>query len=268
MRQEIDISIDHKDPIALRHAIRLGEFRSHTTGLAPGYVQANIAILPKDYADAFLRFCQRNPKPCPLLAVSEPGDPHLPSLGKDLDIRTDVPSYRVFQEGEEVCDRHDITDIWQNDFVTFALGCSYSFEEAIGNSGVPQPYLEGDECVPCYVTNIDCTPANPFNGKLVVSMRSFRAADAIRVIQITSGFPAVHGAPVHMGDPNLIGIDNIDKPHFGPQPSIAQDEIPLFWACGVTPQIVVQNARPPVCITHTPAHMLVSDIPNSNMAFL
>ena len=260
--------VDFTDPVALRHATRSGEFRDHTTGMVPGYVQANLTILPQSYADAFLRFCQRNPKPCPLLAVSEPGDPHLPTLAKDLDIRTDVPSYRVFQDGKEVGDRPDVTNIWQDDFVVFALGCSLSFEQAIGDAGIPQPYLEADYVVPCYVTDVDCAAAEPFRGKLVVSMRSFRAAHAIRAIQTTTRFSAVHGAPVHLGDPKLIGIDRLDEPYYGSRPRVKDDELPVFWACGVTPQIVLEAARPPICITHTPAHMLVTDIPNARLASL
>ena len=170
----------------LRGRIRRGEHDGLTTGLAPGMVQLNLAILPQDWAEDFQRFCELNPKPCPLVSMTDPGNPVFPSeIGEGIDVRTDAPRYLVFRNGVLADEITDLGDIWQDDFVAFGMGCSYSFEEAIGNSGVPQPYLEGDECVPCYVTNIDCTPANPFNGKLVVSMRSFRAADAIRVIQIS-----------------------------------------------------------------------------------
>ena len=257
---------DRRDPRAVRKAARLGWLRGPTTRMAPGYVQANIVILPRDYAEEFLLFCQRNPRPCPLIAVSDPGSPHLPSLAADIDMRTDLPSYRVFHDGEMVEDRADIGDLWHNDLVTFALGCSLSFEEALGETGLPQPYLEGDRVVPIYVSGLDCAPAGRFRSKLVVSMRQFRAADAIRAIQVTSRFPNVHGAPVHIGDGGLIGITNLAVPYHGTPPHLRDDELPLFWACGVTPQIAVAAARPPFCITHTPAHMLVTDHRNANVA--
>ena len=255
-------------PAALRRAIRSGEFTGNTSGFAPGYVQCNLAILPADWAGDFLRFCQANPKPCPLVGVSEtPGDPALPPLG-DIDIRTDVPSYRVFRNGEFEQDVPDIIELWRDDLVVFALGCSFSFEEALLADGLDIRNISEGVNVPMYRTDIDCAPAGPFRGKMVVSMRPFRGADAIRAIQICTRFPSVHGAPVHLGDPALIGIADLAQPDYGDAVSVACDELPLFWACGVTPQVALEQARPPFAVTHSPGHMLVTDLRNSQLAVL
>jgi uncharacterized protein YcsI (UPF0317 family) len=261
-------SFDLRDPSAVRRAIRTGAHSGHTAGVAPGYVQGNLCILPRDYADDFHVFCQRNPKPCPLLAASDPGDPRLPSLGADLDIRTDVPRYRVFRDGEPVEDLNDITHLWRDDFVAFVLGCSFSFEEALIDAGVPLRHIAQGKNVPMYLTNVDTAPAGAFRGKLVVSMRPFTPANAIRAIQITTRFPGVHGAPVHIGKPGLIGIDDLARPWEGDATDVRADELPVFWACGVTPQSVVRSARPPLCITHAPGHMLVTDLKNASLALL
>jgi uncharacterized protein YcsI (UPF0317 family) len=257
---------DPSDPRAARRAIRAGQHTKHTAGIAPGYVQGNLCILPKDWADEFLLFCHRNPKPCPLLAVSDPGDPRLPSLAEDLDIRTDVPGYRVFRDGAFVEERTDIGDLWRNDLITFVLGCSFSFEEALLEAGVPLKHIARGACVAMYRTTVDCAPAGRFRGKLVVSMRPLRPADAIRAIQVTSRFPDVHGAPVHIGKPELIGVD-LAAPYLGIGVNeVAADELPVFWACGVTPQSVVAEAKPPFCITHAPGKMLVTDRRNAGLA--
>jgi uncharacterized protein YcsI (UPF0317 family) len=229
-------------------------------------VQGNLCILPREHASDFGLFCERNPKPCPLLASSEPGNPRLPALGEDLDIRTDVPGYRVFRDGRHVEDLPDIRGLWNDELVAFVLGCSYSFEEALIEAGVPVRHVEEGRNVPMYRTDIDTVPAGPFRGKLVVSMRPFTPADAIRAIEITSRYPRVHGAPVHIGRPELIGIDDIGKPWAGDPTEVREDELPLFWACGVTPQSVVLEARPSLCITHVPGHMLVTDLKNASLA--
>jgi len=254
-------------PVGMRQRIRAGHYAGHTAGFADGFVQANVCILPKSWADEFLLYCQRNPKPCPLLAVSDPGDPHLPELGRDLDIRTDVSAYCVFRDGELVEEVSDISHLWRDDLVTFALGCSFSFESAIVEAGVPLKHIQRGECVSMYVTDIDTAPAGRFHGKLVVSMRPLTPANAIRAVQITSRFPRVHGAPVHLGPPALIGIDDIDKPYLGiGVTDIAGDELPVFWACGVTPHSVIRAARPPLSITHKPGHMLITDVRNASLA--
>jgi uncharacterized protein YcsI (UPF0317 family) len=255
-----------QQPLAVRHAARHGILTSQTSGCADGFVQVNLAILPRAFATEFLTFCQRNPKPCPLLAMSEAGEPGLPGLAADLDVRTDVPGYRVWRDGELVGELPDIRDLWRDDLVAFAIGCSFSFEAAMLEAGLPIRHLERNETVPMYVTSIETQPAGPFHGPMVVSMRPFRPADAIRAVEISARFPAVHGAPVHIGHPHLIGIGDITRPDFGPERALVEaDELPLFWACGVTPQMAIQAARPPICITHAPGHMLVTDLRNASL---
>lgn len=254
---------------AARLRIRSGAHRGHTVGVAPGYVQANLAIMPAADAQAFQTFCQLNPKPCPMLAIGAPGDPLLPTLGADLDLRTDLSGYRVFRNGEEIDVTDDITKYWRDDLVSFPLGCSLSFEEALTQDGIALRHFERDELVAMYVTNIDTVPAGPFGGKLVVSMRPLKPADAIRAIQITSRFPNVHGAPIHIGLPRDIGVEDLEKPAFGgAPPRIQADEIPVFWACGVTPQIAIAQAKPSFCITHLPGHMLITDVKNTTLAIM
>jgi uncharacterized protein YcsI (UPF0317 family) len=239
-----------------------------TAGVANGFVQGNLAILPERYAGAFHRFCQLNPKPCPIIGISDVGDPHIPALGADLDIRTDVPRYRVWRDGEVVEEPTDILSHWRDDLVAFVLGCSFSFEEALMADGLPIRHIERDVRVPMYRTSIACQPSGPFAGPMVVSMRPFKAAQAIRAVQITSRFPAVHGAPVHLGHPHLIGITDITTPDYGDPVPVADDEIPVFWACGVTPQAVIAAARLPFAITHAPGLMLVTDLKNKDLAVL
>ncbi len=251
-----------------RLAIRRGEHRGQTAGIAPGFVQGNLAILPKALADDFFRFCQFNPKPCPLIGASEPGDPRIPALGEDLDIRTDLPLYRVWRDGKLVEEVSDLKAVWRDDLVAFLLGCSFSFEEALVEDGIPLRHISAGTNVPMYRTNIETTPAGPFHGPLVVSMRPLKPADAIRAVQITSRFPAVHGAPVHLGKPELIGIKDIAKPDYGDPVEVKADELPVFWACGVTPQSVIATVKPEFCITHAPGHMLVTDLKNSRLAVL
>lgn len=217
---------------------RSGKLAGPTANLAPGHVQANLAILPRALAADFLHFCQRNPKPCPLLAMSEPGDPALPELGHDIDIRSDIPRYRVWQNGELVAEPTDVRDWWRDDLVSFLIGCSFSFEEAMLDNGLPVRHIEQGCNVPMYRTSIPTHAAGVFGGPLVVSMRPLKAADAIRAIQVTSRFPSVHGAPVHLGDPALIGIADINRPDYGDPVEIRPGEMPVFWACGVTPQSV------------------------------
>lgn len=261
------------DPIvsqaqAVRLRIRAGEITGHTSGLAPGCVQGNVVILPADLATDFLRFCQANPKPCPLLAVSEPGAAALPTLGADIDIRSDVPRYRVFRHGEMVEEPTDIGRWWRDDLVSFILGCSFSFESALLEDGLRLRHQDEGRNVPMYRTSIQTAPAGRFRGPLVVSMRPFRPADAIRAIQITSRFPGVHGAPVHIGKPELIGIRDLARPDWGGAVAVEADELPLFWACGVTPQAVIAEAKPDFCITHAPGSMLITDLANSRLAVL
>lgn len=251
-----------------RLAIRNGAWTGPTSGIAPGFVQGNLAILPAALANDFLRFCQLNPKPCPVLAVGAPGDWRLPSLAEDLDIRTDICRYRVFKNGQLIDEPTDVKKHWRDDLVIFALGCSFSFEEALIEDGIELRHITENCAVSMYRTNVPTTPAGPFHGPLVVSMRPLKPADAIRAIQITTRFPAVHGAPVHIGKPELIGIKDINKPDYGSAVTIKSDEIPVFWACGVTPQSVVDTVKPEFCITHYPGTMLVTDRKNTEFAIM
>jgi uncharacterized protein YcsI (UPF0317 family) len=251
-----------------RQRIRVGDFSGTTAGLAPGNVQANLVILPKALAHDFLRFAQANPKPCPVLAVSEPGSPRLRGLGEDLDVRSDLPRYRVWRNGELVEEPLDLFDIWRDDLVSFALGCSFSFEEALVEDGIELRHITCGSNVPMYRTNIPCAPAEPFAGPLVVSMRPLKPKDAIRAIQITSRFPSVHGAPVHVGLPEAIGIEDLAKPDYGDAVPVKSDELPVFWACGVTPQAVIAEVKPEFCVTHAPGCMLITDLRNTTLASL
>ena len=259
---------DCADGRSVRLQARSGRLQAPTAGLARGFVQANLAILPRALADDFLRFCQRNPKPCPLLAVSDPGDVRLPGLGDDLDIRTDVPRYRVWKDGELVDEPAEVRAHWRDDLVSFAIGCSFSFEEALMEEDIEVRHVAQGVNVPMYRTSVATQAAGRFKGPLVVSMRPFKAADAIRAIQITSRYPAVHGAPVHIGDPALIGIADLGRPDYGDAVRVGDDEIPVFWACGVTPQSVVAASRPAFCITHAPGHMLVTDLKNHHLSVI
>jgi uncharacterized protein YcsI (UPF0317 family) len=251
---------------SLRKQCREGAFSGSTSGLAPGYAQANIVILPVEAAFEFIRFCQRNPKPCPLLAVSEPGDPALPTLGADIDIRTDLPRYRVWRRGELIDEPTRIDDLWRSDFVTFAVGCSFSFEEALSSADVPVRNVHEGRNVSMYRTSIPCQAAGRFHGPVVVSMRPMKPVQAVRAIQITSRFPSVHGAPIHFGDPQAIGIADLQRPDYGDPVSVESGEIPVFWACGVTPQAVIEAAGIEFVITHAPGAMLVTDVKNVDLA--
>ena len=222
-------------------------------------------ILPELLADDFLRFCVRNPKPCPLLAVSEPGNPSLPSLGEDVDVRSDIPLYRIWEQGRLIEECTDLAAHWRSDLVSFVLGCSFSFEHALIEAGIELRHVREGRNVAMYQTHIETVPAGEFHGPMVVSMRPMTAGNAIRAVQICSRMPSVHGAPVHLGDPSLIGIADLGRPDFGEPVEIRADELPVFWACGVTPQAVVMAARPEFCITHAPGHMLITDVLNTDL---
>jgi uncharacterized protein YcsI (UPF0317 family) len=249
-----------------RAGIRRGDWSAHTSGMVDGHVQGNVVILPEILAHDFLRYCQLNPKPCPVLAVGESGSTSLPTLGADINICTDVPRYRVWRHGELVAEPTEIGDLWRPDLVTFVIGCSFSFEEALLQAGLPIRHIEQGRNVPMYRTNIATEAAGPFSGPMVVSMRPFKAADAIRAVQITSRFPSVHGAPIHLGDPALIGITDLARPDYGDAVDLLPGEIPVFWACGVTPQAAIAQARPEFCITHAPGAMLITDLLNHQLA--
>ncbi len=250
----------------VRRECRSDRLRGPTAGLAPGYVQGNLAILPRDWADDFLRFCHANPKPCPVLAVSEAGSPVLPALGADLDLRTDLPRYRVWEHGKLIASPTDITAMWRDDLVSFIIGCSYSFEETLLQNDIPLRHIARGCNVAMFRTSIATQSAGRFHGPLVVSMRPMKPADAIRAIQVTTRLPAVHGAPVHIGFPEAIGVYDLGKPDYGDAVPIESSELPVFWACGVTPQAAIAAAKPPFAITHAPGCMLVTDLKNNQLS--
>jgi uncharacterized protein YcsI (UPF0317 family) len=252
----------------LRHRIRSGQLQRPTAGLAPGYTQANLAIVPRDLAYDFLLFCQRNPKPCPLLEVLDVGDPEPRDLAPGADIRTDIPRYRVYRHGVLTDEVNDITPFWRDDLVSFLLGCSFTFEHPLMDAGIRMRHIDLNVNVPMYITNRPCKPAGVFHGPMVVSMRPIPPSQVVRTVQITSRFPDVHGAPVHMGDPAALGIKAISRPDFGDAVAIGPDEVPVFWACGVTPQAVMMQAKPELAITHAPGYMFISDRRESELAVL
>lgn len=250
----------HASAADTRSAIRSGSYTGHTAGLAAGKLQCNLAILPEQHALDFLRFCQRNPKPCPVVGVSDTGNPMLPTLGTDIDIRRDVPRYRVFRGGTLSDEVTDIADIWTEDLVTVALGCSFTFENALLRGGIPVRHIESGKNVPMYRTTIDLIPAGPFNGQMVVTMRPIPAEQVAQAQAISRRFPQAHGAPIAIGDPAQIGITDLANPDWGDAVNINDGEVPVYWACGVTPQNVLLAAKLPLCITHSPGHMLIADV--------
>ena len=258
--------ISRLNPKEIRALIRKQKWDQPTAGLAMGYAQANLVILPQKYGFDFLLFCQRNPKPCPLLEVLEPGKFRTEFLSPDADIRTDIPRYHIYRKGKLEATVKEIKRLWKQDFVTFLLGCSFSFEEAMLRAKIPVRHIEENKNVPMFITNIPCKPAGSFHGPLVVTMRPLPPDRVVRAVQITSRYASVHGAPVHMGDPSEIGIKDLKKPDFGDPVTIRKGEIPVFWACGVTPQAVVMRVKPDLCITHTPGHMFISDVLNEELA--
>jgi uncharacterized protein YcsI (UPF0317 family) len=243
----------------VRSACRLGNLTSPTPGLADGYVQANFVAVPRELAFDFLLFCQRNPKPCPLLDVTEPGSAEPRFVAPSADLRSDIPRYRVWKNGELIEEPIDARPVWRDDLVGFLLGCSFTFEKALQEAGVPVRHIDEGRNVPMYRTNVACRPAGVFHGPLVVSMRPMTPAQAITATRVCARFPRAHGVPVHFGDPAAIGIANIDKPDFGDAVTIHQGEVPVFWACGVTPQAALMAVRPEFAITHAPGHMFVTD---------
>jgi uncharacterized protein YcsI (UPF0317 family) len=246
-------------PAELRLRFRAGELAAPTAGLAPGFAQANLVTLPSALAFDFLLYCQRNPRPCPLLEVVEAGSAEPTLMAPGADLRTDLPKYRVYRQGQLEAEPLDIRSAWSDDFVSFLIGCSFTFETALIEAGIPVRHVEQCSNVPMYITSIATVPAGVFHGPMVVSMRPIPAAQVVRAVQVTSRFPAVHGAPVHIGDPDAIGIRDITRPELGDPVEIRRGEVPVFWACGVTPQAAAMASKPPLMITHAPGHMFVTD---------
>jgi len=253
-------------PSEIRQLCRDGKFTGVTAGLAPGYVQANLVVLPRSLAFDFLLFCQRNPKPCPVLDVTDEGNPEARFLAPGADIRTDLPLYRIYRRGKLVEETTEIRSFWREDSVGFLIGCSFTFERAMLAAGLPVRHIEEGRNVPMYRTNRACTPAGCFSGEMVVSMRPMPPHHAIQAVKITSHYHKAHGAPVHIGDPAVLGIKNLDKPDYGNPVTIHEGEIPVFWACGVTPQAVILQTKPELAITHAPGHMFIADIKDEELA--
>lgn len=249
--------------------VREGRWEARTTaGVAPGYVQANLVILPRAQAFDFLLFCQRNPKPCPLIEVMEPGVAEPVITAPGADIRTDLPRYRVFRDGALVKEVDDILEEWRDDLVTFLLGCSFTFETALLDAGISLRHIEQEKNVSMYVTTLGTRSAGQFAGPTVVSMRPIPQEKVVRVVQVTSRFPDVHGAPVHIGDPGRIGIQDLSRPDYGDIVELKEGEVPVFWACGVTPQAVAVQSKPPLMITHAPGNMFITDLRDQELAVL
>jgi uncharacterized protein YcsI (UPF0317 family) len=264
----LDVTLDTDSPVAVRAAIRAGEWTQPTAGLAPGRAQANLVVLPEHHAYDFLRFCVANPKPCPLLEVTDAGSPEPARTAPGADLRTDAPRYRVFRDGELVDEVQEIGALWREDLVGFLIGCSFTFERALLAAGLGVRHLEEGRNVPMYRTSIECRPAGAFSGPMVVSMRPYEPGSALRAAQVTSRYPTVHGAPVHLGDPAAIGIADLDAPDYGDAVTVRAGEVPVFWACGVTPQAAAAAARPELMITHAPGHMFVTDLRDEEQALL
>ncbi len=252
-------------PRELRMLFREGKLCRPTSGMAAGYAQATLVVLPKDEAFEFLLFAQRNPKPCPILEVSEAGARELSIIAPGADIARDIPKYRVWEHGKLTGEYTDVVKFWRDDFVSFLIGCSFSFESALLEASVPVRHIEEDRNVPMYETNIPCTPAGRFHGNMVVSMRPIPYAQVVKAVTVTASMPRVHGAPIHIGDPAVIGIRNINRPDFGDSVTINPGEVPVFWPCGVTPQAAIMASKPGFVITHAPGHMLITDVRNVDL---
>jgi uncharacterized protein YcsI (UPF0317 family) len=254
------------DPREVRQQIREGKWRKPTAGLAPGFVQTNLVILPRDLAFDFLLFAQRNPKPCPVIEVTDVGSPEPKLSAPGADLRTDVPKYCIYRNGALEGEVTDLRSVWRDDLVSFLLGCSFTFESALLQAGVPVRHIEENRNVPMFISSIQCAPAGMFRGPLVVTMRPIPAVLVSRAVQITGRYPGVHGSPVHVGDPAIIGIRDLAKPDFGDPVTIRPGEVPVFWACGVTPQAVAMEAKPPLMLTHAPGYMFITDLRNEELA--
>lgn len=249
------------NPKELRNKIRKGEFTGHTSGVCSDYVQANLAIVPKEYAFEFLLFANRNRKSCPIIDVLEAGE-FESELAPGSDIRTDIPKYFLYRNGQLTEQVIDLRGVWQDEFVSFLIGCSFTFESELLKEKIPLKHIAANKNVAMYITNIATKPAGPFRGPVVVSMRPLKNELVQKAIEITTRFPDMHGAPLHVGNPSAIGIHDISRPDFGDYVEIEEGETPVFWACGVTPQSIAIYSKLPSVITHAPGHMFVTDVTN------
>lgn len=254
-------------PQELRKRIRNGQWTQPTSGASKGYIQANLVMMPREQAFDFLLFCVRNPKPCPILDVLEPGC-FEPAIAPGADLRTDLPRYRIYENGRLKAEIEDVSGLAHSGMVSFLLGCSFSFENAMLAAGLPIRNIEEGKNVSMYATQRDCRPAGPFTSKLVVTMRPMTPAQAVRAVQVTTRFHLTHGAPVHIGDHRELGIKDLDRPEFGDPVTIRPGEVPVFWACGVTSQVAATSVPLPMVITHSPGHMFVSDRKDEDLTIL
>jgi len=260
------MDLTHATGSAVRAACRAGTLTGPTPGLAMGYVQANLVIVPSEFADDFRLFCLRNPQPCPLLDETHPGDPEPKSVARGADLRTDLPAYRVWRDGQLAAEPTEISSLWRDDLVAFLIGCSFTFENALLEAGLPVRHIEQGLNVPMYVTNRHCHAVGRFCGPLVVSMRPMTPDQAAAATRICTKFQRAHGEPVHSGDPARIGIADLSRPDFGDAVEVRPGEVPVFWACGVTPQAALMQAKLPLAITHKPGHMFLTDLRDSDLA--
>lgn len=254
-------------PQEVKKLIREGKIDFQTSGMCNGYAQANLCILPKDYAFDFLLFCMRNPKPCPVLEVGDVGSREIKTMAEYGDICTDFPKYRIWKNGVLEKEVTDISDYWHDDYVYFLIGCSFSFESELLEADIPVRHIEQGRNVPMFNTNIALQPAGKFKGNMVVSMRPIPDELVVKSVNVTAAMPRVHGAPVQIGNPESIGIFDVTKPDYGDNVTINEHETPVFWACGVTPQNVIMQTKPPIAITHAPGHMFITDIKNSSLKY-
>ena len=257
----------NSSPAHVRELIRKGEITCPTSGMCNGYAQANLVVLPKDLAFDFLLFANKNPKACPVLEVTEPGSRSLVEMAQGADIATDIPRYRIYKNGELDGEYTDVSKFWRDDLVSFLIGCSFSFEWELICADIPVRHIEENRNVPMYNTNIACADAGVFHGNMVVSMRPIPHELVPKAVLVTGAMPRVHGAPVHIGEPEVIGIHSIDDPDYGDAVTIKDGEVPVFWPCGVTPQAVVMASKPEFCITHSPGHMFITDVKNVNLKY-
>lgn len=255
------------NPKEIRNLIRAQKITGQTSGMCAGYAQANLCILPKDLAFDFLLFCTRNPRPCPLLEVGNAGSRQIRDMAENADVATDFPKYRIWKNGVLTEEVHDISDLWQDDFVYFLIGCSFSFEAELIEAGIPVRHIEEGRNVPMFNTNIPLKPAGIFGGNMVVSMRPIPYDLVVKAVNVTAAMPRVHGAPIHIGSPEQIGIKDIFSPDYGDAVTVNDGEVPVFWPCGVTPQNAVMNAKPPIAITHAPGHMFITDVKNTSLKY-
>jgi len=260
--------VDRRHPRDIRADIREGKITGVTAGLGPGYVQANLAVLPRDFAYDFLLFCQRNPSPCPLIEVTDIGSPVPVGVAPGADLRTDLPRYRIYKDGLLADEVTDATPYWGDDLVAFLLGCSFTFEWALMEAGIRLWHVEQGKNVAMWKTSIECRPAGVFHGPLVVSMRPIPGDQVFKAVTASARFPNAHGAPIHVGDPARIGIKDLTEPDWGDAQEFRPGDVPVFWACGVTPQAVALASRPPFMIAHSPGHMFITDLPNTTLAVL